>query len=285
MTFLQHTKIDNEKIAAWISQFHNDGFLVIPNILTNEQCAHLKKDLDNAHFLKRNKNKRGIIKRIFENSPSNLELFWQEPITTFAERLIADNGSDEVLLGEDLQAYTKGIPSANEVHIIHNNSFIIGNGKNGLGGNSWHQDDTPHITSLDGKPLTNIRLNVLAVTCLYYLTDVFTENNGPTQFIKGSHLFGLHCTNERAYSHQDKLVSALGPAGTCVIVNNQTWHRGSPNNSDVDRYCTQITYAKRLVGHKYGTFMNYKMPEKIYEDINDTRKLRLLGFLGHGAYG
>lgn len=49
--------------------------------------------------------------------------------------------------------------------------------------------------------------------------------------------------------------------------------------------CTQISYGKRLVGHKYGKFMNYQMPEDIVKKITDSRKRRLLGFLGHGAYG
>jgi hypothetical protein len=270
-------------MKEWIEKFHQEGGLVIPSVLDRATCLQLKNDLEAAYAMEGKK--RGIIKRLFETSDANLQLFWQEPIVTFAEKLIADNGSDEVLLGEDLQSFTTGIPSANEVHVIHNNSFIIKAGKNGLGSSGWHQDDTPHVSSLDGQPLTNVRLNVLAITCLYYLTDVYSVDNGPTQFIKGSHLFGLHCTNERADQHQDKLVSALGPAGTCVIINNQTWHRGSPNTSDKDRYITQVSYAKRLIGHKYGDFMNYQMPEHIYQNVNEPRKRRLLGFLGHGAYG
>lgn len=276
--------MSRSNISKWIEDFHRNGYLVVPNVLTQEQCWQLKKDLNSAYAAKNNK-KKGIIKRMFEHSDANLQLFWQEPIVTFAEKLIADNGSDEVLPGEDLQAYTKGIPSANEVHVIHNNSFVIRAGNRGLGGSVWHQDDTPHISSLDGNPISNIRLNVLAITCLYYLTDVLSEEYGPTQIIKGSHLFGINCTNERAEQHSNKIVSALGPTGTCVIINNQTWHRGSPNTSDQDRYCTQISYAKRLIGHKYGKFMNYQMPEDITSKITDERKRRLLGFLGHGAYG
>jgi ectoine hydroxylase-related dioxygenase (phytanoyl-CoA dioxygenase family) len=273
-------------IREWIEAFHRDGYLVVPSVLDNKTCLQLQQDLNDAYVRKANGGKRrGIIKRMFEHSDTNLNLFWQDPIATFAEKLIADNGSDEVLLGEDLQNYSKGIPSANEVHVIHNNSFVIGAGRNGLGGNSWHQDDTPHVSSLDGKPLTNIRLNVLAITCLYYLTDVLDVEHGPTQAIRGSHLFGLHCTGERAEARSADIVSMLGPAGTCVIINNQTWHRGSPNTSGDDRYCTQITYAKRLIGHKYGSFMNYQMPQHITNSITDERKRRLLGFLGHGAYG
>ena len=258
------TAVSNQVIRGWIEQFHRDGFLVVPSVLSGEQCAQLRLDLAAAYRAKGRKS--GVLKRLFENSRANLELFWQEPIVTFAERLIADNGSDEVHYGEDLQAYSKGLPSANEVHVIHNNGFVIRAESAGLGDSSWHQDDTPHITSLDGRPLENVRLNVLAITCLYYLTDVLDVEHGPTQAIRGSHLFGVHCTNERAERHTGAVLSALGTEGTCVIVNNQTWHRGAPNQSKEHRQVTQVTYAKRLIGHKYGSFMNYQMPEHVWKN-------------------
>lgn len=265
-------------IKQCIKQFHRDGFLVVKNILNTEECTELRQDL-NIQLCKIGKeNSRSIQKRMFERSQANLELFWKEPIVTFAEQLIADNG------GPNTNSYEGGLPSANQVHVIHNNSFKIPAWSEGLGKSSWHQDDTPHVTSLDGNPLTNIKLNVLAFTCLYYLTDVTELANGPTQLIQGSHLFGKACIGDIT-GYEDRVISALGPAGTAVIVNNQTWHRGSKNNSNQIRYCTQITYAKRLIGHKYGTFMNYQMPEKLYKNIKDPRKLRLLGFLSHGAYG
>lgn len=268
-------------IKDGIAQFHRDGFLVVPGVLTKEECLELCYDLDSA-LRKKVGNKwqksRNIQKRMFETSKANLELFWKEPVVSFAEQLIADNGSS------DGDSYEGGLPSANQTHVIHNNSFKIPAWSEGLGKSSWHQDDTPHVTSLDGKPLTNIRLNVLAFTCLYYLTDVTEIANGPTQFIKGSHLFGKACTGDIS-GYEDKVVSALGKAGTVVMINNQTWHRGSKNNSAIDRYCTQVTYAKRLIGHKYKPFMNYQMPSEVYSDITDERKLRLLGFLSPGAYG
>jgi ectoine hydroxylase-related dioxygenase (phytanoyl-CoA dioxygenase family) len=75
-----------------------------------------------------------------------------------------------------------------------------------------------------------------------------------------------------------------GNAGSVVIFNNQVWHRGGPNRSDRTRYITQVTYARRIIGHKYYPFMNYQMPEHVYKDANPRLK-RLLGFLDHGAYG
>ena len=67
-------------------------------------------------------------------------------------------------------------------------------------------------------------------------------------------------------------------------LNNQVWHRGGPNTSDRTRYITQVTYARRIIGHKYYPFMNYQMPEHLYKDAS-PRLRRLLGFLDHGAYG
>ena len=82
----------------------------------------------------------------------------------------------------------------------------------------------------------------------------------------------------------DKVHHNLGPAGSVVMFNNQVWHRGGLNRSSRTRYITQVTYARRLVGHKYYPFMNYVMPEHVYKNADDRLK-RLLGFLNHGTYG
>ncbi len=60
--------------------------------------------------------------------------------------------------------------------------------------------------------------------------------------------------------------------------------RTNPNRTDKNRYITQVSYARRFIGHKCYPFMNYTMPEQIYKDANPRLKC-LLGFLEHGAYG
>lgn len=278
--YLTGKKTTIEQLNEWIEFFHTHGFLVIDNVLTPEQCELLKNDLDET--LKKiegenyHKSKKMIMKRMFEHSKQNLNLFALEPIVTFAEHLIGGaNG-----IGYSIQ---DGVPNANIIHVIHNNSFKIPPNTDGLAKNAWHQDDTPHVISLDGEPLTNIRLNVLAFTVNYYLTDVLSERNGPTQVIPGSHLFGKFCNGDIS-GYEDRVYNCLGAMGSAVCFNNQVWHRGSRNSSSITRYITQITYAKRLVGHKYEPFMNYQMPSHCYEEA-DQRLKQLLGFLPNGAYG
>ena len=275
-TYLQDREPSGQQLREWCNFFHDNGFLVIKNVLTPEYCQQLREDLerdikDNGEY--------GDIqfsRRIFERSQANLNLFDREPLVTFAETLIGEaNGRG---WHTDI-----GIPNSNIVHVIHNNSFVVTPNSEGLAQSAWHQDDSPHMLSLDDKPITNVRLNVMTFTVNYYLTDVLRVENGPTQVIPGSHLFGRFCPTD-IYGYEDKVHSCLAPMGSAVCFNNQVWHRGAPNTSDTARYITQITYAKRLVGHKYPPFMNYQMPEHCYENAN-PRLRRLLGFLPGGAYG
>ncbi|MBN3961983.1 phytanoyl-CoA dioxygenase family protein [Nostoc sp. NMS8] len=277
--YLTGKKPTIEQLNEWIESFHANGFLVIENVLTPERCELLRNDLDET--LKKTKGKdyqtsKKIVKRMFEHSKHNLNIFDLEPIVTFAEHLIGGANGTSYSIHD-------GIPNANIIHVIHNNSFKIPPKTDGLAKNAWHQDDTPHVLSLDGKPLTNIRLNVLAFTVNYYLTDVLFEENGPTQVIPESHLFGKLCDDDIS-GYEDRIYSCLGAMGSAVCFNNQVWHRGSRNSSSITRYITQVTYAKRLVGHKYEPFMNYQMPSHCYEEADDRLK-QLLGFLPNGAYG
>ncbi len=260
-TYWAGRSASEEQIEEWVEQFHRDGFLFIENVIPPNWVADLRSDLDRE--LKANDEEGdGVIQlhhRMFETSPANLRLFDLEPIVSFAEKLIATT-----------------------THVVHNNSFRSPIGK---GIATWHQDDPPHFLVTSGEPPTNIRLPVLLFTANYYLTDVPTVEYGPTQAIPGSHLFGASPPVDMVGTKwDDRVVSCCGPAGSVVMFNNQVWHRGAPNLSDRVRYMTQISYARRLVGHKYAPFMGYVMPPHCYENATPRLK-RLLGFLPSGAYG
>jgi ectoine hydroxylase-related dioxygenase (phytanoyl-CoA dioxygenase family) len=262
--YLAGQTVSDEQIGEWLEQFHRDGYLVLRDVLPPDWCAEMRDDLDRILAETGSESRAGIIElhhRMFEVSPRNLSLFDMEPVVTFAERLIN-----------------------NVTHVIHNNSFRVQPGpEHGITG--WHQDDAPHYLVTHGNAPTNVRLPVLLFTANYYLTDVETPEYGPTEVLPGSHLFGKPCPRTLDGTEwEHKTVPCCGRAGTVVMFNNQVWHRGHPNLSDRVRYITQVSYARRLVGHKYYPFMNYQMPEHVYRDADERRK-RLLGFLPRGAYG
>jgi ectoine hydroxylase-related dioxygenase (phytanoyl-CoA dioxygenase family) len=79
-------------------------------------------------------------------------------------------------------------------------------------------------------------------------------------------------------------VSILAKAGDAYLFNNQVWHRGAPNVSDRVRYLGGVTYSKRFVSQKLYPFIDYRMPEHVWEGA-DERLQRLLGRHKPGAYG
>lgn len=257
-------KASQEQINHWVETFHRQGFLFLQNVLPSDWCAELRADLDWA--LEHNPNGYNITNpkivlahRLFETSQANLRLFDMEPLVSFAEALVAPN-----------------------CHVIHNNSFKT---PPGAGLDGWHQDDPAHYLVTAGEPPQNVRLPVLFFTANYYLTDVTEAKHGGTEVIPGSHLFGAPPPKVMEGTQwEDQVHYNLGRAGSVVLFNNQVWHRGGPNRSDRTRYITQVTYARRIIGHKYYPFMNYQMPEHVYQDA-DPRLRRLLGFLDHGPYG
>lgn len=251
----------SEQIARWVEQFHRDGFLFLPSVLPLDWCAELRDDLDGLITQRGSTGPQiDLCERMFEDSSANLRLFDMEPIVSFAEALIDG-----------------------PCHVIHNNSFKSHTSGGGI--TSWHQDDPPHFVVTNGEPPANIRLPVLLFTANYILTDAPSVEYGPMQILPGSHLWGKTLPRDLAGTeYEEKIVTCCGPAGSVTMFNCQVWHRGAPNTSDRTRYMAQISYARRLIGHKYYPFMNYTMPEHVYREAG-PRLTRLLGFLPHGAYG
>lgn len=211
---------------------------------------------------------------MFEKSDANLELFDQEPVVTLAEALFNDpyaKPGDDNFVATSLQC-----------HVVNNNGSIVPSGK--LGVKMWHQDDPPHYIVKEGEPPTNVHFPPLFFTANYFLTDVSHVDNGPTAFVPGSHYFGQPCPPE-IDEDKYKIRYATGPPGSVVIFTSQVWHKGMPNYRQA-RYMAQITYGRRMIGHKYFPFMNYQMPDHVVEYVSQDKRLkRLAGFLDRGAYG
>jgi ectoine hydroxylase-related dioxygenase (phytanoyl-CoA dioxygenase family) len=260
---------ESPPLDEWIEQFHRDGFLIVHDVLPPALINRLKSDLDDTlGDTHQPEAEAELHTRMFEISAANLSLFEQEPIVTFAEQLIGDGRTKSV--------------SPEHVHVIHNNSFRT---RPGQGISTWHQDVPPYYVVTHGDPPTNVRLPVLLFTCNYYLTDVADLDDGPTQFVPGSHLLGASPPAEiDGTPWEEKVVSVYGRAGTALMFNCQVWHRGAPNRSNKTRYVSQVSYAYRTIGHRYYPFMNYVMPEHVYANAGPRLK-RLLGWLPHGPYG
>jgi hypothetical protein len=82
----------------------------------------------------------------------------------------------------------------------------------------WHADDSFYPVPRPHAPL--------AVSVIWALED-FTDDNGATEVIPGSHLWGMEHPDDAARA----TVKAMMPAGSALVFDGATWHRGGANTS------------------------------------------------------
>ena len=84
---------------------------------------------------------------------------------------------------------------------------------------AWHTDDSFYLAP---RP----HALPLAISVIWAIDD-FDADNGATEVIPGSHLWG----NEHPNDRDDEPVSAVMPAGSAIVFDAATWHRGGSNRT------------------------------------------------------
>ena len=75
------------------------------------------------------------------------------------------------------------------------------------------------------------------------MVDDFTNENGATRFIAGSHLWPNHPTEIPADDHQQ--AAACGPAGSMIVYNGSMWHGHGANVTSRARRSIQGAFIRR----------------------------------------
>lgn len=96
---------------------------------------------------------------------------------------------------------------------------------------AWHTDDafypSPRPRGTQG------------VSCIWAIED-FTDDNGATELIPGSHSWGMEHPDDRGH----EVVRAVMPAGSVVVFDAGTWHRGGGNVSRTTRLAISPQYCQ-----------------------------------------
>ncbi len=123
-------------------------------------------------------------------------------------------------------------------------------------------------------------LNPPAVCNIMWMACDFTEENGATRIVPGSHLSGENA--DPSVPHKIETVAAAGTAGTAVIFEGRTWHAIGVNRTDEPRYGVVTNYC----GPQFRQMENFTLgtrPDVLAEA--DERLLELLGFRQWDGYG
>lgn len=95
----------------------------------------------------------------------------------------------------------------------------------------WHTDDMFYPVPRPRPPL--------AISTIWAIED-FTDDNGATEVIAGSHRWAAEHPDDRAHV----ATAAVMPAGSVIVFDAALWHRGGANRSTGTRLCISPQYCQ-----------------------------------------
>ena len=262
----------DEETRRITEQFQRAGYYDFGPVLEADEVAALFEDMERKwndprmHEPARDQIRGTSLMRMFEYSTAFRDLIVREPFASLAE----------AILGEDCHCM-----SQNALYTPPNVNAVA----DAPGG--WHLDDLAHFPLPDEIPRHDpaIQLPCFVMQIFTPLTDVEALEYGPTQIVPGSHYAG------RGPQEQDqpefdgnRPYSFLTRKTHAYMFNNQTWHRGAPDTSERTRLMAGVTYSKRFVSQKFYPFIDYRMPDHVWDGAS-PRLQRLLGRHEKGPYG
>jgi len=209
-------------VAGLAQRFETDGFVLVESLLTPDMLARASAAV--AWGIKnREEAYKWIRQRTyewFEPHPVMVELIEHPLVIDFARATL---GPDFHVIAAQCSRNTR------EDHYAP-------------GAMNIHQDAV--FFSPRGQETPGVPLHRYGFSAMFYLQDTPLEM-GPTQLIPGSHQ-----RNEphRDGPETDALVWKQGvPAGSLLIFNHRTWHRGAPNQTGTPRDLITNAYARREI--------------------------------------
>ena len=110
-----------------------------------------------------------------------------------------------------------------------------------------------------------------------FAIDDFTEDNGATVAIPGSHLWG----EERLPQPGDQRVKAVMPAGSCILFLGNLWHGGGENRSGADRLALTAQYCEPWARTQENFFLS--VSKETVSAVSENIR-RLLGYSIHPPF-
>ena len=109
------------------------------------------------------------------------------------------------------------------------------------------------------------------------MSDIESVEDGPTQFVPGSHYSGRNPNSQSDPEFEGKgPVSMFCKAGDIYLQNNQCWHRGAPVLSDRTRYVFQSQYAAKWAYTRFGVYNDVPVAPSVLDRADETLR-ELLG--------
>ncbi len=236
--------------ALWES-YERDGYVIIENVLPPETVADIRAALD-PHFTKTGRNDFEGYKsnRVYALIEKNPEVFGALAAHTLAMAFVERELGPTCLLSAMLA-----------IRLLSGETV-----------QDWHYDDEQILVPRP-RPAHGVST--------FWAIDDTTEENGATEIIPGSHLWG----QERPSGDHPQRIKATLPSGSLMIAKGTLFHRGGANKTDKPRliitpqYCPgwarpleQMTLA---VSHETAA----KLPKRVRELIGYNIHAAFMGYV------
>lgn len=249
---MTQTKLD---IPALIEQFNENGYLILPGVLSEEKVNRLNAAID----------------RIIAEEPDSLAYNIYNSIERDDEiaALIDEPALLPLmvnLLGYNIQLHISHLtvrkPNPNDVK-TESHSFI-----------NWHQDG-PHPQFPKQGGITS---TYYIKTC-YILSDMSQPDRGNTKIVPGSHNKPFHPESQDVDGQVAGEIQVCGKPGDVFIFPQNLWHAGAPNRSEFTRRQLFLGYSPiwlRPIDYRTAS-------DRLLENASPYRK-QLLGVIDENPF-
>lgn len=244
------------KIQEKISKLNRDGFILIPNVISDYECNFYKKLLEEDYikysgFYDGNKridegklsDKSGekVVYNLHNKHISWFKLFEHSDVLPLLD-IILKSGSYK----DEEPYYLNNISARCPLK--------------GFGKQQLHLD-----SNLPG-------VNYTLIVNVVWLLDDFTIENGATRVVPGSHKKKSFAAD--GGNHEDEIF-ITGSKGSVIIFNANLWHGGAENTTDETRWAVLLGYARWFIKPSFDFMKN--TPTSIFKELSNEQK-NLLGF-------
>lgn len=208
--------------------FHQNGYLVIPNALSDSECEHYLALVDELAW--RTRRERGVaddafvdVRAAVSKEPGLMPLLTQPTVFSMVVELMGANiqlNISEVMLRPP---QPQGTPET-------------------FKGIHWHTDGSPGLPAAVHGTIPWVYTKVG-----YFLTDLSHEGMGNLRIVPGSHQRAEHPPMAADAIDPDGAIELTSRAGDAVIFQQRLWHSVGPNLSDITRKNIYMGYCQRWV--------------------------------------
>lgn len=239
------TKIPKAVVDADLEAVKKNGYVIIPNVLSSNECQAIREAVE-PHLNSPGRNdfeglKTQRIYAVLAKTRAMDRLIDHPRVLALLDRLFMPN-----YLLSQLQV----------INILPGESA-----------QTLHHDDAFY-------PLPRPRAALGAATV--WAIDDFTEENGATRIVPGSHLWG-----EGQTPQETDAIAAEMPAGSVVFYPGTFWHGGGANRSSKSRLAVTCQYCEPWLRTQENYYLG--TPLKVVAEVSEDIR-RMLGYSIHPPF-